>query len=32
VLHDEALSELFQTRIGSVLADGERFFRVRTSA
>jgi iron complex transport system ATP-binding protein len=32
VLQDDALSELFQTRIGSVLADGERFFRVRTPA
>ena len=32
VLHDDALSELFQTRIGSILADGERFFRVRTNA
>ncbi|MGB2818830.1 MAG: ABC transporter ATP-binding protein [Burkholderiaceae bacterium] len=32
VLHDDALSELFETRIGSVLADGERFFRVRTPA
>ena len=30
VLQDDALSELFETRIGSVLADGERFFRVRT--
>ncbi|HEX5633783.1 MAG TPA: ABC transporter ATP-binding protein, partial [Gemmatimonadales bacterium] len=29
VLQDDALSDLFQTRIGSVVADGERFFRVR---
>lgn len=32
VLQDDALSELFETRIGSVIADGERFFRVRTPA
>ena len=32
VLQDDALSELFQTRIASVIADGERFFRVRTPA
>jgi iron complex transport system ATP-binding protein len=32
VLQDDALSELFETRIGSVMADGERFFRVRTPA
>ena len=32
VLQDDTLSELFQTRIGSVIADGERFFRVRTPA
>ena len=30
VLQDDALSDLFETRIGSVLADGERFFRVRS--
>ena len=29
---DDALSELFQTRIGAVIADGERFFRVRSPA
>lgn len=32
VLQDEALSELFQTRIGSIVADGEKFFRVRPPA
>jgi iron complex transport system ATP-binding protein len=32
VLQDDALSELFQTRIGAVIADGERFFRVRSPA
>jgi iron complex transport system ATP-binding protein len=32
VLQDDVLSELFETRIGSVIADGERFFRVRTPA
>jgi iron complex transport system ATP-binding protein len=30
VLQDDALSDLFRTRIVSVLADGERFFRVRS--
>jgi iron complex transport system ATP-binding protein len=29
VLHDDALSDLFETRIATVAADGERFFRVR---
>jgi hypothetical protein len=32
VLQDDALSDLFQTRIGAVIADGERFFRVRSPA
>ena len=32
VLQDDALSELFQTSIGSVFAEGERFFRVRRRA
>jgi hypothetical protein len=32
VLQDDALSELFETRIGAVIADGERFFRVRSPA
>jgi iron complex transport system ATP-binding protein len=32
VLHDEALSELFETPIATVHADGERFFRVRPPA
>jgi iron complex transport system ATP-binding protein len=31
-LQDEALSDLFQTPIASVFADGERFFRVRPPA
>jgi len=32
VLQDDTLSDLFQTRIASVVADGERFFRVRRPA
>lgn len=32
VLRDDALSELFQTRIASVIIDGETFFRVKKQA
>jgi iron complex transport system ATP-binding protein len=32
VMQDDALSDLFQTRIASIVADGERFFRVRSPA